>query len=215
MTRKRKREYEREYRKKHKEKIREYQRQYRIDNKEKLREQKREYYRKKHPEKLNQDGQKRRKRTKEELKIYRAEYRARNKEKIKASNARYYRENKAKRDKYNKEYSQKYPEVKQRSKKRRRHIAKNLEATLTPDEWQEILDKHFHRCHYCGKKSDKLHQEHKIPISKGGGLTKENIVPACQSCNSSKNVNDYKKFVKDSKERLQTDFLDDIEGGKK
>ncbi len=209
MTKKEKADYDREYRKKNKKRIAEYQRQYRIDNEERLREYGRKRYREKHPVKLNQDGQERHKRTKEELKIYRAEYRARNKEKIKASNARYYRKNKAKRDKYNQEYSRKHPEVKQNYKRRRRSLEKNLPTTLTEEEWQTILSQHFHRCHYCGKKSDHLHQEHKIPVSKGGGYTAQNIVPSCQSCNSSKKTRDYKQFVKDSNDRLQLDMFDD------
>jgi 5-methylcytosine-specific restriction endonuclease McrA len=32
----------------------------------------------------------------------------------------------------------------------------------------------------------KLTQEHVIPVSRGGGTTAENIVPACGKCNSSK-----------------------------
>jgi 5-methylcytosine-specific restriction endonuclease McrA len=35
-----------------------------------------------------------------------------------------------------------------------------------------------------------LHQEHHIPVAKGGGYTPNNILPACQSCNLSKGSRD-------------------------
>jgi len=31
-----------------------------------------------------------------------------------------------------------------------------------------------------------LHQDHYIPVTKNGGYTPDNILPACQSCNLSK-----------------------------
>ena len=36
-----------------------------------------------------------------------------------------------------------------------------------------------------------LHQEHFIPLSKGGEYTHNNIIPACKSCNSSKQDTDF------------------------
>lgn len=66
-----------------------------------------------------------------------------------------------------------------------RYLARRraLPATLTHAEWQEILEHYQNRCAYCGRDSDILVQEHVIPVSKGGGFTKDNIVPACSCCN--------------------------------
>lgn len=44
-------------------------------------------------------------------------------------------------------------------------------------------------CAYCCATGD-LEIEHVIPISKGGGHVLSNVVPACQSCNSSKRAKD-------------------------
>lgn len=64
----------------------------------------------------------------------------------------------------------------------------NLRATLnslTAEEWDAIMKRYKHRCVYCGEKKP-LTMDHIIPLSKGGQHTKENIVPACRSCNSAK-----------------------------
>lgn len=57
-------------------------------------------------------------------------------------------------------------------------------ATLTLEEWTETVDFFNHRCAYCGKPYQIL--EHLLPISKGGGTTKDNCLPACYSCNAVK-----------------------------
>ena len=78
---------------------------------------------------------------------------------------------------------------KQRSKTKRRAIEKEIINTLTAKEWIDILKEYKFRCAYCGKEFtlfDRETRDHVIPISKGGDNTKENIVPACQSCNSKK-----------------------------
>jgi len=59
------------------------------------------------------------------------------------------------------------------------------ENPLTADEWAEILREHDHHCRYCGKKA-KLTIDHVIPLTKGGEHSQDNVVPACQSCNSKK-----------------------------
>jgi len=71
----------------------------------------------------------------------------------------------------------------------RRSLKRALPATLTNKEWQQIKLLAGNACTYCDCKfSSKLKavQDHFIPLSKGGAYTKENIVPACQSCNSRK-----------------------------
>jgi len=69
---------------------------------------------------------------------------------------------------------------------KRRGLSKDLPSTLTSIEWEEIKKKYKYRCVYCGEKKP-LTRDHLIPLSKGGGFTKENIVPACKRCNSIKN----------------------------
>ena len=60
---------------------------------------------------------------------------------------------------------------------------------LTVAEWQAIKEQFHNACAYCGipeSASIKLTRDHLIPVSKSGLHTKDNIVPACQVCNSRK-----------------------------
>lgn len=63
---------------------------------------------------------------------------------------------------------------------------RNLENTLTMNEWENIKERFNNSCAYCGKVSI-LEQEHFIPLTKGGEYATSNIIPACKSCNCSKN----------------------------
>lgn len=57
---------------------------------------------------------------------------------------------------------------------------------MTPAAW-EFLKKQYHGCcAYCGKKTQRLTQDHVVPLSRGGQHTFRNIVPACHDCNSHK-----------------------------
>ena len=69
---------------------------------------------------------------------------------------------------------------------RREHRKQQLPATLTVKEWEHALEYFEWACAYCGEPSSELQQEHFIPLAKGGGYTKVNIVPACPDCNYSK-----------------------------
>ena len=62
-----------------------------------------------------------------------------------------------------------------------------LPNTLTGDEWKDIIASYGGRCAYCRKKC-KLTIDHIIPVIRGGATTKQNVVPACRSCNSKKNA---------------------------
>ena len=72
---------------------------------------------------------------------------------------------------------------------RRAHLENTLN-TLTADEWQSILGEHNFKCAYCGCSLLDLFnpptRDHVTPVSKGGDNTKDNVVPACRSCNSRK-----------------------------
>ena len=60
---------------------------------------------------------------------------------------------------------------------------------LTNEEWQDILKKFEYKCAYCGIEfNDRVipTKDHIIPLSIGGYNIKENIIPACRSCNAKK-----------------------------
>jgi 5-methylcytosine-specific restriction endonuclease McrA len=60
-----------------------------------------------------------------------------------------------------------------------------ISEMLTSTEWLAILAEYDGHCAYCDKEA-KLTLDHVIPLSKGGTHSKENVVPACAHCNSSK-----------------------------
>jgi 5-methylcytosine-specific restriction endonuclease McrA len=70
-------------------------------------------------------------------------------------------------------------------------------SDFTFDQWLEVISEFDCKCVYCGRSDVKLTMDHVIPISKGGPHTKDNIVPACRSCNSKKGAKDpsFFKFV--------------------
>ncbi len=67
---------------------------------------------------------------------------------------------------------------------RRRHIIS--QGNLTLREWEELKAAYDSRCAYCGKKQERLSQDHVIALDNGGQHRITNIVPACRSCNSRK-----------------------------
>lgn len=70
---------------------------------------------------------------------------------------------------------------------RRRAKKRSVLNTLTLEEWLQTLEVFNHACGYCLRTDLPLTMDHVEPISHGGPHTIENIVPACKSCNCSKN----------------------------
>ena len=62
-------------------------------------------------------------------------------------------------------------------------------GSLTTEEWLAACEAFDLRCAYCGS-TCKLTMDHVVPVSNGGVTEADNIVPACQSCNSSKQNKD-------------------------
>lgn len=61
--------------------------------------------------------------------------------------------------------------------------------TYGAGDWKDVMIHFRGRCAYCGQKPGrrkKLTRDHVIPVTQGGKTTRENIVPACSRCNSSK-----------------------------
>ena len=72
-----------------------------------------------------------------------------------------------------------------RGRHKRRTSIESVKNDLTAEQWEEIKRSQSYKCAYCGKEVP-LHRDHIIPVTKGGGLTKENVQGLCQSCNSKK-----------------------------
>ncbi len=55
-------------------------------------------------------------------------------------------------------------------------------------DWLRMVTIYGGCCAYCGGQFDDLHMDHVIPLVRGGRHAIGNVVPACSSCNFSKNA---------------------------
>lgn len=83
-----------------------------------------------------------------------------------------------------------------RDPEKRRHasLAQRAKRTGEPfylsiENWQSLLAERSYRCFYChvGLTIRNRSLDHKIPLVRGGTNDRENLVPACRSCNQRKN----------------------------
>jgi 5-methylcytosine-specific restriction endonuclease McrA len=118
--------------------------------------------------KLLEDKRKFREKHREELALKKREWKKQKPDILKAAKNR---------------YREKYPEKHAILQHVYRSRAAALPATFTPSQWKKALAYFDNSCAYCGTKLTKVHQEHFIPLSKGGGYTRDNIVPSCPKCN--------------------------------
>ncbi len=85
-------------------------------------------------------------------------------------------------------------------------------STFTLKEWEECKNNFNNQCAYCGSLAP-LTREHFIPLSEKGEYTKENILPACKSCNSSKGDRAFsdwyskQPFYSKQREQIILDYL--------
>ena len=81
--------------------------------------------------------------------------------------------------------------VRKRVMHKRRARMIHAEATLTLEQWDAVIKLEDNRCNICKRKFTKGRPptiDHIIPLSKGGGLTFENVQALCRSCNSAKHA---------------------------
>lgn len=109
-------------------------------------------------------------------------------EKRRAAARRYYAENAERYRAYAREWRANNPErrAEQHANRRARKYSNAGFIGLPDDEWQRLVKRYGGCCAYCGTRSDALHRDHVVPLSRGGRHAPANILPACQSCNSSK-----------------------------
>ena len=73
-------------------------------------------------------------------------------------------------------------------------LGRHIKREHTPEEWEQKKREFRFKCAYCGIIPEKLTKDHIIPIKKGGSDKIENIIPACQSCNSKKYTKSIRQF---------------------
>lgn len=136
---------------------------------------------------------------KDEISKQKAEYYRSNKEKIKKSGLDYYHCNSKKCKESNKDWNKRNPIQRRILCERSRSNEYTSDNILTSDEWVVIKNYFHNSCAYCGMLEEehldtfgeKLHQEHLIPLIKGGSYKLGNIVPSCRNCNASKRNQDF------------------------
>ncbi|GAA0840491.1 hypothetical protein GCM10008915_36110 [Bifidobacterium pullorum subsp. gallinarum] len=132
---------------------------------------------------------------------------------------KYYSENKDAIAARNSDWESRHPESRVIREQRRRARKLKLPHSFTAREWKECLEFFGNSCAYCGESQESLHQDHVIPLSKGGPYTASNIVPACEHCNLSKSNVDMPFWYKHSgvfcEERYEkvTSYLASKDGG--
>lgn len=85
------------------------------------------------------------------------------------------------------------PQVRRTAWERRRARLLNANGTYTTREWLELVARYRGRCAYCGSRRP-LHADHRAPLSRGGGNSISNILPACQPCNQRKGTGTEREF---------------------
>lgn len=174
----------RQWREKNKERIRENDKKYRENNKERLAKSK-AIWRENNKEHISQSGKEYREKNKERIKKYFKQYNKTNSEVLREKARKWREENLERAREVSRLYSKNNPEKIREINQSRRARLRELDASLTVEQWETIKEHFEYKCAYCGKKK-KLEQEHFIPLSAGGEYTHNNIIPACKKCNCSK-----------------------------
>jgi hypothetical protein len=203
-------EKDRQYRQDNLEKARERELDYNRRNRQKRREYMREYYKRKRLERANYNKRYRQENSQRLIEYGRAKY-LQNREAIlvqkredRKLNPDKYRE-KSKRD-YQKHREQKLARnklwrtsprgrlIRRQSERKREAIKKqNHHVPYTPEQQQLLFDAFNSCCAYCGS-GESLTIDHFIAIVNGGPDTLGNLLPACRSCNSSKQNKEPKEW---------------------
>lgn len=98
----------------------------------------------------------------------------------------YYQRTKTAHHRRHAEWRKKNPEVVKQYAATRRARKRGAPVGLTAAEWHSILETFDGCCAYCLRPSAALTQDHVVPLSRGGGHSADNIVPACRRCNGVK-----------------------------
>lgn len=163
-------------------------REYYAKNREKIREQQNQH-RKEHPEVEQRCYQRRKELYWDKKKKSDKQYRIKNADKIKLQRAEsrkteHYKTLHANRNKRYRQTESGHNKIIS-SSQCRRTLEKTMLRSFSVEDWKECLTHFGGTCAYCGSTGN-MTQDHFVPVLAMGEYTKNNIIPACLSCNSSK-----------------------------
>lgn len=121
-------------------------------------------------------------------------WRKANPEKQRALNVSWSIKNKAYISLCKKEYARKNPDIIHANRRLRKARMREARGIVTAAEWLAILRQYDGRCAYC-LVSGAMTMDHVNPLSRGGTHTTDNVVPACLTCNTSKQARPMKEFL--------------------
>lgn len=153
-------------------------------------------YRRNNKKEINESQKKYREENKEICKHRVLQWREANYEEHITGKKRYYQENKETIIEKSKQYYKDNPHVRATQEQRRRARKATAENNFSTNDWKSALMYFDNKCAYCLSYHDGLQQDHIIPLSKGGGYTPQNIIPACPKCNRSKYTHDMESWFK-------------------
>lgn len=120
-------------------------------------------------------------------------WREANPEKVYELNQDYYWNNAERLRAYAVDYARNHPEQTQARNRRRKAVERAATGNVTATEWAAIVEAYNGACVYCGA-TERLTQDHVVPLAAGGTHSPDNVVPACLSCNCSKGARPVEAF---------------------
>lgn len=134
-----------------------------------------------------------RKENKAYVKQYNSQYHAENKERLNKERTERAKKNEAHEKARKKAWYKKNKDKVMATKRRRRDKKLSCNESYSRNDERITLRAFDYKCFNCNKK-DKLHIDHHRPLVKGFGLSLNNAVVLCETCNLSKSTKDPEDF---------------------
>ena len=194
-------EYNRRYYQEHKERLREQQRQYHQEHVEEKKARDRRHYQG-HREEIRAQQHQYLQEHRDEVYAYIRQYNKEHKEETREHHRRYGQKHREEANEHHRQYHREHPEVMRNVARRRRALKAGSNGSFTEEEFRLLCEQYDNRCVYCREELP-LVSDHVTPLSRGGGNSIDNIVPACKSCNSMKGAMTFDEFVKRLREVVE------------
>lgn len=138
------------------------------------------------------------------------DWKARNSEHVRAYGVAWRAANPEYQDDWKAANPEKAREYNRRGATVRRVRVAGLPGRFTTADWRRALAAFGYACAYCGRDDVELGEDHVIPVARlecGPSHDPSNIVPACRSCNSQKNVRLLSEWRPDLVEHVEARLL--------